>query len=265
MKHLVASGWLLALGIACAPALAETDAQLVQSVGIEQKLGAALPLSAQFADTDGRRRPLADYLGQRPAVLMFGYYHCRNLCSTDLDALARAVLTAPLQAGSDAEILFVGIDPQETAATAAAKQQLYARAFPQAQLPRWHFLTGDAAAISGLAQAAGFHFTRDAVRDEYIHPAGVVLVTSAGKVSSYLPGAAIDPAALRAGVSIAAHGRIGALAERVLVLCSQFDSHAGSFGPVVLRLVQGLAFATLLGLALLIVRMRQRPPGPERP
>jgi protein SCO1/2 len=229
----------------------------VPAVEFEQRLGERLPLSLRFTEADGSVHALAQDLVGRPAVLMFGYYHCRNLCDTSLDALARAVETAPLRAGGDADILFLSIDPQENAATAAAKQQAYARAFPQAGVARWHFLTGDAAAIAALAQAAGFHFGYNPRRDEYLHPAGLVLLTAQGSISRYLPGAAVDPAALRSGVREAGRGRIGSLAQRVWVLCHSFDDGSAT-AALVLRLVRWLSLAAVAGLVLLVMAMSRR-------
>lgn len=236
--------WLLGLLALALPCRADLGA------GIVQRNGASLPLSAVLNEADGSARPLRDILGPRPALLMFGYYHCRNLCGTALDALARAVQTARLGPGDDADILFLSIDPRETAADAAAKQELYARAFAAARPQRWHFLSGSPAAIAAVAQAAGFDYRRDPRSGEYIHAAGLVVLAPGGRISSYLPGVAIDPGALRTAVALAAHGRIGALAERVLVLCSHLGSNGSRRSRGVLELVQALSLAGLLGLGL---------------
>ena len=248
--------WLLVAAVALVAAAA--SAQTAAPVGIEQNLGAQLPLSLRFTEADGSSAPLSRDLGPHPAVLMFGYCHCRNLCDTSLDSLARAVMTAPLHAGSDAEILFLSIDPQETPQMAAAKQAAYEKAFPQSRVGRWHFLTGQAEAIATLARAAGFRYAHDAKTDTYVHAAGVVLLTPQGRISRYLPGVAIDPAALRAGVLGAGHGRIGALAASVLVLCEHFGQHLGARSAAVLQGIRWLCLACALGFAGWIIRSARR-------
>lgn len=228
----------------------------VLGAGIEQKPGARLPLAVQLAEADGRERTLGEILGDRPALLMFGYYHCRNLCQTSLDALARAMQTAGL-GPDDAAVLFLSIDPAEAPATAAASQQAYVRAFPPAQVRRWHFLTGPAPAIAALTQAAGFHYRRDARSGEYVHAAGLVVLAPGGRISSYMPGVAIDPEALKLALSGAAHGRVGALAEQVLVLCSRLGGDGSPRSRAILRLVQGLSLGSLAGLAFLPLLARR--------
>lgn len=244
---------LLLLAAACAPCRAAAPL-----ADIVQQPGAALPMSAPLVEADGATRTFGQVLAGHPAVLMFGYYRCRNLCSTSLDALARALQTAGLHPGSDAEVLFLSVDPQETPALAAQKQQLYARAFAAAQPQRWHFLTASADSIARLSEATGFRYRRDARSGEYIHAAGLVIVAPDGRIASYLPGLATDPEALRMAVSGAAHGRIGALAGRVLVLCSHLGTDGSARSRDVLRLIQGLSVAGLSGLALLLWRRTAR-------
>jgi len=43
-----------------------------------------VPLSAPAVEADGSIRTLGQMVGARPAILMFGYYRCRNLCATSL-------------------------------------------------------------------------------------------------------------------------------------------------------------------------------------
>lgn len=250
--------WLLGLLMLALPCYAGLGADIVQ------RNGAELPLSTRLSEADGSTRSLRDILGPRPALLMFGYYHCRNLCDTALDALARAVQTAGLRPGDDADILFLSIDPQETPADAAAKQGLYARAFAAAQPQRWHFLCGTPAAIAALTQAAGFDYRRDPRSGEYIHAAGLAVLAPGGRISSYLPGVAIDPGALRTAVALAAHGRIGSLAERVLVLCSHLGSNGSARSRGILRLMQVLSLASLLGLGVWMFSRRASGGGHAR-
>jgi hypothetical protein len=49
-------------------------------VGIDQRLGASLPLGAAFRDETGRAVRLGDYFGRRPVLIEFVYYQCPMLC-----------------------------------------------------------------------------------------------------------------------------------------------------------------------------------------
>ena len=52
----------------------------LQSVDLEQKLGAQVPLDAEFRDEAGRTVRLKDYFGRRPVILSLVYYSCEDLC-----------------------------------------------------------------------------------------------------------------------------------------------------------------------------------------
>jgi protein SCO1 len=62
---------------------------ILHKVGIDQKLGAQVPLDLPFQDALGHKVTLRKYLdgGNRPAVLSLVYYSCPMLCPRVLDAL----------------------------------------------------------------------------------------------------------------------------------------------------------------------------------
>src|SRR3546814_15598303 len=107
---------------------------------------------------------LADFFdGHMPVAMLFGYYQCQRLCETAIDALARAVDIGNIKA----RLLFIGIDPRETAIDADRKRASYRRAF--GDIATWHFLTGGAPAIDAIKTSFGLRTTRDA-DDENVHP-----------------------------------------------------------------------------------------------
>src|ERR1035437_2304943 len=62
--------------------------QVLQRVGVTQRLTQMLPLDAQFVDDTGKTVRLGDYFGKRPAILSLVYYNCPMLCSEEVDGLA---------------------------------------------------------------------------------------------------------------------------------------------------------------------------------
>ena len=53
----------------------------MEQVGIDQKLGAQLPLDAEFMDSLAQPHRLRDYFdGKTPVVLTLNYYECPLLC-----------------------------------------------------------------------------------------------------------------------------------------------------------------------------------------
>ncbi|PMU64999.1 SCO family protein, partial [Pseudomonas sp. FW215-L2] len=55
--------------------------QVLQRVGVTQKLNQPLPLDAQFVDESGKTVKLGDYFGKHPAILTLVYFTCPMLCS----------------------------------------------------------------------------------------------------------------------------------------------------------------------------------------
>ena len=104
--------------------------------------------------------------------------------------------------------------------------------------PRWHYLTGGADAVRAIEQAVGFRARFDPALRQFLHPAGLVILTSRGVVSSYLLGVGYRPGDLRAAVTRAGEGGVAKAALPVLLLCFHFDPTTGRYTLAVTRLLQ---------------------------
>src|SRR5690606_7312449 len=100
---------------------------------------------------DGRPVELRTLAGGKPLLLALGYYRCPNLCDVVLNGMAHTLARLDLEPGRDFAVAFVGIDPAETPADARHARAMLARRYPDARVPRWHFLTGEPASIGALA------------------------------------------------------------------------------------------------------------------
>ncbi len=257
----------LALSCVCAilgPARTEAHgsgvgppAELIARVGIEQRLGARLPPGLMFRDARGVPVRLGDVLGGKPAVLAPGYYACPNLCEVVRAAIAQSVRAAGLTPGRDFNVILFSIDPQESPAAAAAAQGADAHAHPQAQIPRWQYLTGERQASAALAQALGFHYLFDSRNRQYAHAAGIVVVSPQRVITQYLLGARFSPLTLRLALVSASAGRIGTLADWLLLLCCDYDSSTGRYSVLIGRILQALGMLTVLTLGALLLVLRR--------
>lgn len=267
MRRLAAA---LALALAPAAAFAQApagDAPLVPApappaVAFEQHLGAALPLSATFTDSAGRAVRLGDELGPRATLLMLGWHRCPQLCGLATQGVLEALRRGGVPA-SAARVVFVSVDPAETAADAADRRRAdlgYARLLAGRDAtapPAIERLVGPLPSIRALANRVGFTWQPRSERARLAHPAGVVVVTPDGRVSRYLMGVRFDPDELRAAVADAARGRIGTLSDRLALLCAHLDPRAGLHSGAVLLLARVAGLATLAALALLAWRHRR--------
>ena len=266
----------LALGIVClstqvlaAPARADfAPPPVAPRAGIEQHLDAQLPLDLVLADAQGRSVRLGDYFSAgRPVVLVLGYYSCPNLCGMLMQGTLEALQASGLPKASY-EVVAVSIDPLDTPATAAARQNVYAdyAAFlhtsrPLAAAPAApQLLVGTAASTALLAQRVGFVYQPDAddadagvsaahAPSRFAHAAGIVIVTPSGRISRYLMGVRFEPQDLRLALVEASSGRIGTLADRIALLCAHFDPTRGRYSADVMNLLRVLGVLMVLALA----------------
>jgi len=235
-------------------------ADLLQRAGFDQRLGARVPDGLQFQDVHARAVRLGDLYGGRPTVLVPGYFGCRTLCDVVRAGVAHAVGASGLTAGRDFNVVLISIDPRDTPGDAAAAQTGDAAADPHGQVGQWDYLTGTAAASEALARAIGFRYFFDTRNGQYVHAAGIVVLSPRGTVAQYLFGVQFAPQTLRLALIGAAHGAIGTLADRLLLLCCDYDPSSGRYSLVISRVLAVAGLATVLALALLILTLRRHEP-----
>lgn len=247
------------------PALADhSGPNPSEGVDFEQRLEAYLPLELTFQDENGRAVRLGEYFGQQPVILIFAYYECPMLCTLALNDLTEALHDLSFEPGEDFQVLTVSIDPAEGPELARQKKSTYLQALgrPGAE-DGWHFLTGEASAISTLTRAAGFQYRYIETEDEYAHPTGVVILTPQGQISRYILGIGYSSTDLRLGLIDAAERKIATLVDQFYLLCYQYDPVTGRYTLLVRRLLQAGGLLTVLGLGLVVVVLRKGERGKE--
>ena len=241
------------------PAVSATPLPEALQVGFDQRLGAQVPLDLEFRDEEGVTVRLGDLFGGRPVILSLAYYGCPMLCGMALQGIASSLKTLSFDAGREFEVVTVSFEPKETPQQARARKaqsiDLYGR--PGADRG-WRFLTGDAEPIRRLTQAVGFRYTWDEEQKQYAHPTGIVVLTPQGRIARYFFGVEYAPKDLRLGLIEAADGRIGGLADRLLLLCYQYDPKTGRYSGLAIALIRAGGIATLAALGLFIALALRR-------
>jgi protein SCO1/2 len=218
----------------------------IDAIEFHQRLGQQVPLQDRFMDQNAHDVALGSFFGQRPVILILGYYHCPMLCSTLMDG----VLESLRGIGVDYEIVAASIDPKEKPADAARKYAAYEGLMDAGQPEHLHLLTGSPQSIVDLAQAAGFPYRYDPASGQYGHPAGFLVVTPEGHISRYFPGVRFSSTDIRLALVEASSGRIGSLADRLVLLCSHYDPRSGQYNVAVMALARGVGLAALAALVL---------------
>ncbi len=237
---------------------------ILEKVGIDQKLNAQVPLDAVFRDEQGRQVRLGDYFGKRPVVLSLVYYECPMLCTQVLNGAVAAFKVLKFGIGDEYEVVTVSFNPKETPAMAAAKKQTYLAKYGRPEgAAHWHFLTGEQPAIDALAGAVGFRYAFDQASQQYVHASAIMVLTPDGRVSKYFYGIDYPPKDLRLGLIEASGGKIGTPVDQMLLYCYHYDPHSGKYSMVVLNVLRlaGVLTVALIGgfIAVMWGRDRRKP------
>ena len=203
---------LIACSLLALPLAARADD--VADYAFAQNPGAAVPAGTIFSEADGRRIAFGDLLGHRPIVLALGYFHCPTLCSVCATTSSTACPTpacapAPTTTSCRSASTPTRLMPMPRRPRPRMRPAIPAAAGGEAPAPTgWHFLTGDVAAVAAVASAVGFRSRYDVHLKQFLHPAGIVVLTPEGRVSGYVLGVGYHAGDLRSAVTTASSGGI---------------------------------------------------------
>lgn len=223
--------------------------QVLQNVSFDQHLNEHLPLDLTFRDETGRTVRLGDYFGKRPVVLAFVYYECPMLCTQVLNGLTSTLKVLDERIGQEFDVVTVSFDARETPVLAAAKKKTYLDRYGRDGAGEgWHFLTGDEPSIAALTKAAGFSYQWDEQSQQFAHASGIVVLTPDGRLARYFFGIEYAPRDVKFALLESSEGRIGSLADRLLLYCYHYDPATGSYAFMALNAVRVGGVVTLVAL-----------------
>ncbi|WP_263262298.1 SCO family protein [Pseudomonas sp. RIT-PI-S] len=263
-RYLSACGLALALLLPIAAGAVDgKNLSPFAGAGIDDRLGAALPLDAPFTDQHGDAATLRQYSGTLPMIVVPVYFTCPNVCSAQLATLFMLLAALNYQPGRDYQLVAFSFKPEETPTDAAAQLAALARRWPElAHNPAVHFLVGPQGSSAGLAKAMGFRYRFDPQVGEYAHTSAIATVTANGTLARWLYGLGYQASDLRLAVTEAGQGKVGSLGDRLLLLCFHYDPRTGGYDNLVIRMLQAGGVLTCLllggGIALAVVRERRR-------
>jgi len=231
------------------PAMAQ--AYVASDYAWDPKPGATVPLDTPFRDDRGNPVALRAAFDGKPVMLDLGYHHCPTLCGPVRADLLAALRTSGLP--SDAfHLVSLSIDPAERPRDAAAARAADGGA------PGWFYLTGAAPAIATVADAVGFRSRWDAGLEQFLHPAGVVVLTPGGRVSDTLLGVGFSGDVVRTALLRAAGGGIAAPPSPIVLLCFHFDEASGRYSLAIEKVLRLMAVMTVLTLGGTLWAMHRR-------
>jgi len=227
--------------------------QVLQKVGVSQRLNQPLPLDAAFVDETGKQVTLGDYFGKRPAILSLVYYNCPLLCSEEMDGLTSALEMVKLTPGKDFDVILISIDPSETPELASKRKAFYLKRYGRPETAAgWHYLTGQRPAIDAVTNAVGFGYVRvpgpDGKLSQFAHASSIEIVTTNGKLAQYYLGVEYSPKDMLLGLIEASGNKIGSPVANILTYCYHYDPQTNKHSLVIVRVVQLGGMVTVASL-----------------
>ncbi len=227
----------------------------LKKVGIEQRLGENLPLSAEFKDENGKIVKLGDYFGKgRPVIVTLVYFECPMLCNQVLNGLTGTLKGVSFDAGKEFDVVAVSFDAKEFDKPELAKNKKasYMERYGRPGTENgWHFLTGSQASIDAITQATGFKYAWDEKSSQFAHGSAIMIATPEGKLSRYFYGIDYSPRDVKLGIVESAESKVGSVADELMLYCFHYDPSSGKYGFQILSVLRLTAIAMLLGMGLM--------------
>lgn len=222
------------------------------------KLNAQVPLDMTFTNEHGRKVTLGDiFTGERPVVVSLVYFTCPMLCSIVLDGMVDALKEIDdLKPGRDYDIVTVSIDPRDTAADARKAEDRWVDTWGDESIrDGWHFLTspGNELPLKQFASTIGWNYYWNEVQQEYMHSAGIFVLTPGGRVSQIHYGVLYDIKTVRLSMIDSSDGKIGTIGDYIFLYCFSFDHSEGRYTSSAIAIMRIAGAMTVLVLLFLLL------------
>lgn len=237
------------------PAIGETSAlavnampEVLKDVGIEEKLGAQLPLDVLVRNEKNEEVPLRSLIdGSLPILMSLAYYNCPSLCGLILNGMIDGLKELDWKAGDKFKIINLSISSRETAELARQKKATLLKATHHGEWQdHWAFLTASEGVIAQISEALGYKFKWDPIQKEFVHGSGIFVLTPEGRISRILYGIQYRPSDLKLSLLEASRGKIGTILDRILLFCYRYNPVQKGYSVAIQKVLQLGALLTIL-------------------
>ena len=224
-------------------------------VGIEEKIGSKLDLTTLVKNEKGESVPLSSFFrAHHPVIFSPVYFNCPGLCNYHLNGLTDTLKSVDWSPSNQFDIVAFSFAAKETPEDAAKKKEMYMKMYQRPGTEAgWHFVTADEATVKKVTEQVGFKFKWNEKVSEWSHASAAIVIAPDGTISRYLPGIQFEPRDVKLALNEAANGKVGNLADSVMLYCFKYDRHQSKYGLQVFRVMQLGGAATVLLLALWLI------------
>jgi protein SCO1 len=196
-------------------------------VGFDEKQGQYAALDTKLVNESGDTVLLRDVI-KKPTILNLVYFRCPGTCSPLMWGISKFIDQVDLQLGTDYQIVTISFDYTESIDLGIMKKANYINTMKKKEAAKyWQFFVSDSSNIAKLAQSVGFKYTY--VNNQFIHPTGLIALSSDGKITRYLRGIEFLPFDVKITMVEAANGKIGPSINRLLAICYSYDDKGNQF------------------------------------
>ncbi|MBE0496772.1 MAG: SCO family protein [Campylobacterales bacterium] len=211
--------WLFAVSIAFGDSA---------KIGTYERLGSHLPLELVFVDEHNQEKTLGEFLQGKPTIISLNYFSCPGICGPQIDGVVKSLDKIQLREGKEYRALTISFAPEDTPDDAFESKRNHLNALRKDyDQSAWNFLVAkDKATIDALTQALGFEYKKIINKQgfvDYIHPAGLAIVSPDGKITRYLNGIKYLHFDVKMALLEASEGKVRPTISKALAFCFSFD------------------------------------------
>ncbi len=212
----------------------------LQKAGIVERLSEKIDLSLVFEKDDGSKVPLGDlFTDNKPVIIAPVYFECPRLCTLTQTGLLETIANSELIIGEDYKVLSISFNDRETSKQSSKRAAVYREKFPEnlkKYSDSWSFLTGEKASTEKLMKELGFKYEYD--QGEFMHAAGIIIITPEGQISRYLYGIEYPARDFKLALVEAGQGKIGSFMNQALMFCFRYDHIKGQYSLAIWQIIR---------------------------
>lgn len=239
-----------------------TSIEVVQeAASMLDKIGMKLDPELTFLDERGYPFRFGQvFPGDRPVVVVPGYYGCPDMCGQVIHGMLDALNQVELTPGNDYLIVNVSIDPRETPQVANERKQKFLSELRRVGGDEgWRFLTtSQENEIRKLTDSVGFRYFWAEHDNRYAHPGALLFFTPQGVLGRVLTGTTFDADDVRLAIVESSAGKLGTFWDDVRLNCLTFDDRTGTYALMGMTVMRIGGVLTILAIAAMVLLMLRR-------
>ena len=232
------------------------------TLGINENLGAMIPLDLTFINEKGESKTLKELMDGKPTMISLNYFRCAGICAPQLEDMAKMLSRLDLAENIDYKALTISFAEDETPSLAKAKRETHLASMQRDYVAdAWHFVIGENNSSGIIADKVGFTYEKTVSKAgvvDYVHPAALIMLSPEGKVTRYLNGIEQLPFDVKMALMEAGQGKIGPTIAKNLLYCFAYDPKAKTYTFKWEKIAATVMFAIMFIFFIYLVKTSRR-------